>query len=105
MKKINKIAIFWESETGGGVNSHLRYLLQSKAFLDKQIIIFTNSENKGAKLLIKDFEKQKNIKFIFFNSFFVFDRQRIFFEIWGKYYFNAWGISSFLVSWRESFSR
>ena len=49
MKKINKIAIFWESETGGGVNSHLRYLLQSKAFLDKQITIFTNSENKGAK--------------------------------------------------------
>ena len=80
MKKINKIAIFWESEAGGGVNSHLRYLLQSKAFLDKQITIFTNSENKGAKSLIKDFEKQKNIKFIFFNSFFVFDRQRIFFE-------------------------
>ena len=68
MKKINKIAIFWESAAGGGVNSHLRYLLQSKAFLDKQITIFTNSENKGAKLLIKDFEKQKNIKFIFFKS-------------------------------------
>ncbi len=80
MKVINKIAIFWESETGGGVNSHLKYLLQSKAFLDKEITIFTNLENKGAKSLTKDFEKQKNIKFIYFKSFFVFDRHRIFFE-------------------------
>ena len=80
MLQIKKIAIVWESETGGGVNSYLRYLLQSKAFLDKQITIFTNSENKGAKFLIKDFEKQKNIKFIFFNSFFVFNRKRSFFE-------------------------
>ena len=80
MSKINKIAIIWESETGGGVNSFLRYLLQSKAFLDKQITIFTNSENKGAKFLIKDFAQQKNIKFIFFDSFFVFNRKRIFLE-------------------------
>ena len=69
MSKINKIAIVWESETGGGVNSFLRYLLQSKAFLDKQITIFTNSENKGAKFLMKDFAEQKNIKFIFLTHF------------------------------------
>ena len=80
MLQIKKIAIVWESETGGGVNSYLRYLLQSKAFLDKQITIFTNSENKGAKFLIKDFAQQKNIKFIFFNSFFEFDRKRSFLE-------------------------
>ena len=80
MLDIKRVAIVWESKTGGGVNSYLKYLLQSKAFVDKQITIFTNSENKGAKLLIKDFEKQKNIKFIFFKSFFVFDRQRIFLE-------------------------
>ena len=80
MLQIKKIAIVWESETGGGVNSWLRYLLQSKAFLDKQITIFTNSENKGAKFLIKDFAQQKNIKFIFFNSFFEFDRKRSFLE-------------------------
>ena len=99
MKKINKIAIFWESEAGGGVNSHLRYLLQSKAFLDKQITIFTNSENKGAKSLIKDFEKQKNIKFIFFKSFFVFDRQRIFLEkliyYFLKPFFLVWAVFKF----------
>jgi glycosyltransferase involved in cell wall biosynthesis len=76
MSKISKIAIVWESETGGGVNSYLRYLLQSHSFLDKQITIFTNSENKGAKLLINDLKEQKNIKFIFFNSFFVFERKR-----------------------------
>ena len=80
MSKIKSIAIVWESETGGGVNSHLRYLLQTKVFLDKEITIFTNSENKGAKSLIKDFIQQKNIKFIFFKSFFVFDRKRSFFE-------------------------
>ena len=80
MSQIKRIAIVWESETGGGVNSFLRYLLQSKAFLDKQITIFTNSENRGAKFLIKDLAQQKNIKFIFFDSFFVFNRKRIFLE-------------------------
>ena len=60
MQQIKNIAIVWESETAGGVNSFLRYLLQSKAFLDKQITIFTNSENKGAKFLIKDLEQNKN---------------------------------------------
>ena len=82
MSQIKKIAIVWESETGGGVNSYLRYLLQSKAFLSKQITIFTNSSNKGAKFLIKDFAKQTNIKFIFFKSFFVKKRnfpQKLFF--------------------------
>ena len=80
MPQVKKIAIVWESETSGGVNSYLRYLLQSKAFLDKQITIFTNSENKGAKFLIKDLGQQKNIKFSFFKSFFVFNRKRSFFE-------------------------
>ena len=80
MPQVKKIAIVWESETNSGVNSYLRYLLQSKAFLDKQITIFTNSENKGAKFLIKDLGQQKNIKFSFFKSFFVFNRKRSFFE-------------------------
>jgi len=71
MLQVKRIAIVWESETGGGVNSHLRYLLQSKAFLDKQITIFTNSTNEGTKFLIKDLEQNKNIKFIIFKSFFV----------------------------------
>ena len=35
MENVIKIAIVWESATGGGVNSYLRYLLQSKAFLNK----------------------------------------------------------------------
>ena len=62
MSQIKRIAIVWESITGGGVNSYLVYLLQSKAFFEKQITIFTNSTNEGAKFLIKDLEQQKNIK-------------------------------------------
>ena len=88
MSQIKKIAIVWESQTGGGVNSYLKYLLQSRVFLDKQITIFTNSENKGAKFLIKDFAQQKNIKFIFFNSFFVFNRKRSLLEKLLYYFFK-----------------
>ena len=80
MTEIKNIAIIWESETIGGVNSFLKYLLQSKPFMDKEITIFTNIENGGANLLIKDLKEQKNIKFIFFKSFFVFNRKRIFLE-------------------------
>jgi glycosyltransferase involved in cell wall biosynthesis len=80
MTEIKNIAIIWESETIGGVNSFLKYLLQSKPFTDKEITIFTNIENGGANLLIKDLKEQKNIKFIFFKSFFVFNRKRIFLE-------------------------
>jgi len=80
MLKVKKIAIVWESETVGGVSSFLKYLLQSKAFLDKKITIITNSENKGAKPLMSELSAQINIKFIFFNSFFTFNRKRSFFE-------------------------
>ena len=80
MSKIHNIAIVWESETGGGVNSYLRYLIQSKALLEKKITIFTNEENKGAKFLINDLKEQKNVKFIFFKSLFIFDRKRSFIE-------------------------
>ena len=78
MLHIKRVAIVWESQTGGGVNNYLKYLLQSKAFVDKQITIFTNSENRGAKSLIKDFQKQKNINFVFFSSFFVYREKRNF---------------------------
>ena len=81
MKKINKIAIVWESDTGGGVNSYLRYLLHSKDFLEKEITIFTNFQNLGAKPLMKDLAKLKNIKFIFFKSFFDGKRKNLFEKI------------------------
>ena len=69
MKK-KSIAIVWESQTGGGVNSYLKYLLNTRSFIDTKITIFTNTDNKGAKQLIKDLKILKNIKFVFFNSFF-----------------------------------
>ena len=73
--KINKIAILWESETGGGVSSFLKYLLQSKSFKNKKIIIFTNTSNKGANYLKKQLSNNKKIKFIFYNSFFIIPNQ------------------------------
>ena len=69
MLNINRIAIVWESHEAGGVNSYLRYLLQSSSFLDKKITIFTNSNNKGAKYLIKDLKNQKNINFVYYIIF------------------------------------
>jgi len=80
MSKIKNIAIVWESETGGGVNSYIKYLLDSKDFSSKSITIFTNSENKGAPQLIKDLKEKNNISFVFYKSFFVFNRSRIFLE-------------------------
>ena len=80
MSKIKNIAIVWESETGGGVNSYIKYLLDSKDFSSKSITIFTNSENKGAPQLIKDLKEKNNISFVFYKSFFVFNRSRSFLE-------------------------
>ena len=60
-----RIAIVWESETGGGVNSYLKYLLESKAFFKNQITIFTNTTNQGAKLLAKDLEIKKKYQIYF----------------------------------------
>ena len=74
---INKIAIVWESEEGGGVNSYLKYLLSSKSFREKEITIITNVNNSGHKFLEKDFKKFKNIRFEFFSSFFVRKRNII----------------------------
>ncbi|MDA9623959.1 glycosyltransferase [Pelagibacteraceae bacterium] len=73
--KINKIAILWESETGGGVSSFLKYLLQSKSFNNKKIIIFTNTSNKGVSYLKKQLSNNKNTKFVFYNSYFIIPNQ------------------------------
>ena len=105
MLKINKIAIVWESETGGGVNSYLKYLLQSRSFSEKQITIFTNSENEGAKFLIKDLEKQQNIKFVFFSSFFVFKRKRIFLEKLIYYFLKPFFFIFMIFKFRKILSK
>ena len=69
--KINKIAILWESETGGGVSSYLKYLLQSKAFKKKKIIIFSNTSNQDLTHLKKELKTYNNIKFVSYKSLFV----------------------------------
>jgi glycosyltransferase involved in cell wall biosynthesis len=83
--KINKIAILWESETGGGVSSYLKYLLQSKAFRKKKIIIFSNTTNKGLTHLKKELKTNNNIKFVSYQSFFVILNQNYVMKL--LYYF------------------
>ena len=65
------IAIVWESISDGGVNSYLKYLLLSKVFQKFNIFIITNSSNGGAKYLKKDLKNYKNIKFIYFKSYYI----------------------------------
>lgn len=65
------IAIVWESITDGGVNSYLKYLILSKVFQNFNIFIITNSTNNGAKYLKKDLKNYKNIKFIYFKSYYI----------------------------------
>lgn len=70
MKQKN-LAIIWESITDGGVNSYLKYLLLSKTFQKLNVFIITNSTNNGAKYLKKDLKNYKNIKFIYFKSYYI----------------------------------
>jgi len=70
MKQKN-LAIVWESITDGGVNSYLKYLLLSKTFQKLNVFIITNSTNNGAKYLKKNLKNYKNIKFIYFKSFYI----------------------------------
>ena len=65
------IGIVWESISDGGVNSYLKYLLLSKEFQKFNIFIITNSTNGGAKYLKKDLKNYKNIKFIYFKSYYI----------------------------------
>ena len=101
--KVKKIAIVWESETGGGVNSHLRYLLQSKSFLDKEIVIFTNYQNSGAKSLINDFKEKKKIKFVFYDSPFV--RKRNFLGKSFAYFFKPIFFIITIIKFKKIFSK
>ena len=84
MKK--KICIVWESITDGGVNSYLRYLLSSKKLQKFKIVIITNSSNQGAKYLKNDLKKNKNIKFIYFKSFYV--KKKILIQRYLEYFFK-----------------
>lgn len=68
-KKHLKIGIFWEQFEWGGVDTHLKYLLESWENNDDEIIIYHNSNNKGALRLKKELSLKKII-FKEFNSLF-----------------------------------
>ena len=68
-KKHLKIGIFWEQFEWGGVDTHLKYLLESWENNDDEIIIYHNSNNKGALRLNKELSLKKII-FKEFNSLF-----------------------------------
>ena len=45
MLQVKRIAIVWESETGGGVNSCLRYLLQSKSSRVRNLVSYLDTDD------------------------------------------------------------
>jgi len=64
-KKNFRIGIFWEQFEWGGVDTHLKYLLESWENNDDEIIIYYNSKNKGALRL----KKELSLKKIIFKEF------------------------------------
>ena len=60
-KKDFKIGIFWEQFEWGGVDSHIKYLLEGWHNKEDQFIIYYNSTNKGALRLKKEITKDNII--------------------------------------------
>ena len=54
MRKIKSIAIVWEQDSWGGVDTYLSYLLNSKFFNDILVTIYTNQNNEGLQRLKKN---------------------------------------------------
>ena len=65
--KIKKIGICWESEQIGGVDSYLCNLINTAAFSQIDIVLFTNKNNLGSKRLSKIL-KDKKINYVYFTS-------------------------------------
>ena len=66
--KISKIAIYWEQNDWGGVDSYIKNFVSSKVFSNFKFTIFTNKDNKGCKRIL-NFLKSKEIEVVYFNSF------------------------------------
>ena len=61
-KKKLKIGIFWEQYEYGGVDSHIKYLLEGWKNNDDTFVIYHNNNNQGLDRLKKEINK-KNIVF------------------------------------------
>ena len=66
-KEINNIGIFWEGEQWGGTDTLLSNLINTEAFNEINVVIFTNKKNLGAKRLLKNLTNKK-VDFVYFNS-------------------------------------
>ena len=92
------IGIFWEQFDWGGVDTHLKNLLENWEYSSDKIIIYHNKDNKGAKRLKKQLKnKIKNIKFRQFNSLFNSKKNYLNFLVEPiKFFFSVFKYQSFL---------
>ncbi len=79
-KGINNIGIFWEGEQWGGTDSLLSNLINTEAFKEINVVIFTNKKNLGAKRLLKNL-KNKKVDLIYFNSLITLSSNNIILKI------------------------
>ncbi len=68
-KKKFKIGIFWEQFEWGGVDTHIKYLLEGWVNNEDEFVIYYNKGNKGA-IRFKNETNKKNIIFKEHNSLF-----------------------------------
>ena len=77
-KKNFKIGIFWEQFEWGGVDSHIKYLLDGWVNSQDQFVIYYNKDNKGA-IRFKNEIVSKNIIFKEHKSFFNNNKNYLYF--------------------------
>ena len=80
MKSLKSIAIVWEQLAWGGVDTFLKYLLNSQNFSHLDVTIFTNDTNKGLDRLKKSLSN-KNVKFVKYKSVFGLEDRGYFLKI------------------------
>ena len=59
---IKNIAIVWENQEIGGVNSYLYFILSNNNFSSFNISIYTNKNNKASEILEEKLKKFNNIR-------------------------------------------
>jgi glycosyltransferase involved in cell wall biosynthesis len=68
-----KIAIIWENKEIGGVGSYLDFILNNPSFENFDVTIYTNKTNHGSNILKKKLINKKNIKYVNYKSFLIFE--------------------------------
>lgn len=79
-KKNFKIGIFWEQFEWGGVDTHIKYLLEGWVNNQDEFVIYYNKGNKGA-IRFKNETDKKNIIFKEHNSLFNTKKKSLYFLI------------------------